>query len=590
MALKPGGIKAIVGLLIVVGFWAVVWGPLNFIIPKGTPTESVIPKQATLVSMPMTPPERVEIISMPSDNVVAGNPFKINLWAWNSQIGQLFANGGPRTTEGSIMAKNGVNVKFERLDDAEKMKSDLVATAKAMSDGNYVEGTNTVGVQIMGDGYAAFIAGLNDALVKIGPEYKAISIGSAGFSVGEDGFWGPTEWKKNPQLAKGGVVSGYLRDGDWNIAIKWLSENGIKNNPDETTYDPEALNWVAASDYIDACNKYITGYEEDRPVVSKGKKTGETKHIAVQAVVTWTPGDVLIAKERGGIVPIVTTREYSGQMPNAIIVIKKWAYENESRTLNFLKSVFEGNLQVLNHEEALYRGGEISAKVYGEQNAEYWVKYYRGTQELDKQGIPVKLGGSRVNTLADNLVLFGPQQAFASTYRTFGDIVVQQYPKLVPSYPPAEEVIDGYFINKLAAQSGTTTQTAQKYKFTESSSLRDVTGNVTYNIQFRSESSEILPGQERELQKLKDQLTIGSALKIVIHGHTDNTGNVDQNMALSEERAFAVKSYLENKYPDVFPINRIAVVAHGQMNPVASNATVDGRAKNRRVEIITGTY
>ena len=74
---------------------------------------------------------------------------------------------------------------------------------------------------IMGDGGAAFLKGLNDTLSKLGPEYRAKVIGSVGYSRGEDKFMGPQQWKDNPQAAMGGVVTGYLRDGDWNIALKW---------------------------------------------------------------------------------------------------------------------------------------------------------------------------------------------------------------------------------------------------------------------------------------------------------------------------------------------------------------------------------
>jgi outer membrane protein OmpA-like peptidoglycan-associated protein len=87
---------------------------------------------------------------------------------------------------------------------------------------------------------------------------------------------------------------------------------------------------------------------------------------------------------------------------------------------------------------------------------------------------------------------------------------------------------------------------------------------------------------------LKDLVIAGGAA-IEIHGHTDNQGNPDKNMQLSEDRAFAVKTWLEAKSATNFPEGRIKVFAHGQTQPLASNSSNDGRSKNRRVEIILGT-
>ena len=179
-------------------------------------------------------------------------------WAWNAQSGMMLATGGKQAAEGSLMCKHGVNLKLIREDNVDTMQSLMLAFAEKLKGGekNPAEGAHFVA--IMGDGSAAFFKGLNDRLKKLGPDYTAAVVGSAGYSRGEDKFMGPPAWKADPQKARGGLVAGYLRDGDWNIALKWLGDNKIPNNPNDTVYDPDALNWHAASDYVDAAQKYIT--------------------------------------------------------------------------------------------------------------------------------------------------------------------------------------------------------------------------------------------------------------------------------------------------------------------------------------------
>ena len=106
-----------------------------------------------------------------------------------------------------------------------------------------------------------------------------------------------------------------------NILLKWAGDNGLKINPDETTFDRNAVNLVSASDFLDAANKYITGYKEKRAFTENGKKLSSDTTAGVDAVATWTPGDVNIAKKKGGLVNIASTRQYSSQLPNITITI-----------------------------------------------------------------------------------------------------------------------------------------------------------------------------------------------------------------------------------------------------------------------------
>ena len=369
-------------------------------------------------------------------------------WAWNAQMGMMYATGGKQAVEGSLMCKNGVNLKLIREDNTDAMQALLVAFAEGLKAGEANPAKGAHFVAIMGDGGAMFLKGLNDRLAKLGPDYVALVVGSAGYSRGEDKFMGPAEWKKDPKRAKGGLVAGVLRDGDWNIAMKWLGDNKIANNPDDTSWDPDALNWVNASDYIDASQKYVSGYCAEL----KHKQTGKKEKHCVDGVVTWTPGDVTVAEQKGGLVNIVSTKEYAMQMPNVIIGNKKWMAANSKLVSGMLAAIFEGGDKVKSGGEALQRAAGISATVYGEKDAAYWERYFKVTTTQDKKGQPVELGGSMVSNLADNLTLFGltgKTNYFAVTYTIFADIVKSQYPALLPSYYSAAEVTDLTYLKAL---------------------------------------------------------------------------------------------------------------------------------------------
>ncbi len=602
MRLKTSG-KIVILILVIGGILGGLklsgWSPSSLMPGKET-TASVVPPKVNLPTGPGSSSTSLDdgSVSLPGGSVANSNGPQIRFlhWAWNAQMGAMYANGGRETTQGSILANKGVSLKFSRQDDVSKMQEALIAFASQHKNGTKQPTNGAHFVAIMGDGAPAFLTAINATLRKLGPDYRAKVVGVIGYSRGEDKFMGPESWRTNPSASKGGVVAGYLRDGDWNIAMKWLGDNGLKNNPDEKTWDPDALNWVAANDYLDACQKYIAGYTEERPVVRNGKRTGETKRITVQAVVTWTPGDVQVAQEKGGLASIVSTKEYNYQMPCTIIGIDRWMRENRSTVEAMLAGFFEGGRAIKTSDAAFQRGAEIVADVFGEKDADadYWARYFKGVRERDRTGLTVELGGSSVNDLTDGLVTFGlvrgGDNLFAATYIAFGDILKQQYPVMFPSYDPVDQIVDtSYMRNLLAANQGAGTVAAAKERVevpTSPMAGAKKISTLKMNIPFNTGSANFAPLAGGQLEKLRRQLVIAGNTTVEIHGHTDNVGNAQTNQGLSEARAFAVKNWLEKKFPLNFPQGRMQVFAHGQSNPVAPNSTPDGKAKNRRVEII----
>ncbi len=112
----------------------------------------------------------------------------------------------------------------------------------------------------------------------------------------------------------------------------------------------------------------------------------------------------------------------------------------------------------------------------------------------------------------------------------------------------------------------------------------ETTGSVTLNIEFDTGKSDVKAQYNDEIKQVADYMKANPNAKIAIQGHTDNVGSEASNLKLSQARADSVKAYLVDKF-GIEP-NRLRAVGYGQTRPIASNATAEGRQKNRRVEAV----
>lgn len=102
-------------------------------------------------------------------------------------------------------------------------------------------------------------------------------------------------------------------------------------------------------------------------------------------------------------------------------------------------------------------------------------------------------------------------------------------------------------------------------------------------IFFDPGKTQLKPGAKRTLQRIAEPLKGDDRIRVTVEGHTDNTGNPEKNMEISEKRAEAVREYLVSVGVSA---DRIMATGKGDAEPVATNKTAAGRQQNRRVELV----
>ena len=242
------------------------------------------------------------------------------------------------------------------------------------------------------------------------------------------------------------------------------------------------------------------------------------------------------------------------------------------------------NYYILNQEdrefdEAEFFDGEKHIRVEGK----LWKKYYHVKDENKtasdlqivrnyenalkaKNGKIIYSGiceGENCGELYDNRVMTG------MISNGTNDIWVQVWPynsgseyelRVIEAQPMVQEVTANVMFNEL-----------------------EKTGFITLYINFDTGKSTIKADSEPQIEQIAEMLRQNPGLIISIEGHTDNVGSYDSNKKLSLDRANSVMSTIASKG---IPQSRMSAAGRGAERPIADNRTEDGRAKNRRVEIV----
>ncbi len=151
----------------------------------------------------------------------------------------------------------------------------------------------------------------------------------------------------------------------------------------------------------------------------------------------------------------------------------------------------------------------------------------------------------------------------------------------VEVYQPWDHVAESYWLTVVEKKA-----LEVKAKVLPAEALKaalDANGHVALYINFDTDKTAMKPESAPIVGEVVKLLTANPALKLTVEGHTDNAGTPPHNQTLSEGRANAVVGAL---MAQGIGMDRLAAKGFGQSKPLAGNDTEDGRAKNRRVELV----
>lgn len=361
------------------------------------------------------------------------------------------------------------------------------------------------------------------------------------FSAGGDVIVSTSKIKSLNDL-KGKSIAVTLGSPSHTFLIWGLQQAGLKYSD---------VNIVATPSAVDAASTFKAG--------------------KVDVAVVWSPDDQDCLKSVPGSKVLVSTKQASKIIPAVFVSKKQVLDENHNSYVALVKGWMIGAQEIKTDPVKRHQAVDIMAAGYG-LPAEF---FENALNQVD------------LANYADNLNLFGMNPNYKGvTGKELYETMHTNYNQLNMStsrIPTWDSVVDTTILRDVNLQ---TQQAAPEPKFTAPTKEMEYTPAIAskmVSISFPSGSAVLDSNGKYIIDKeFAPAAKLAPTMRIRIEGNTDNIGNLQMNMNLSDARAKAVADYLVSEHG--FDRNRFITVGNGPNKPIADNNSDSGRAKNRRTD------
>lgn len=447
---------------------------------------------------------------------------RIRVNVWVGCVGGLVANGGLETAPDSIFGKKGLKVSFKIIDDWTEGASALA--------------TNNVDVMLT----------TLDVYAKDYGQFQEKGFGSHAFlmvdwSRGADGVIGKQGINSIEDLAGKTVAFAPYTPSHF---LLW---NGLK----------------ASGLSTDQRNEIFAKAVHTKDGIEPAVLFAQEK---VDAAVAWDPDMSDAVTKRAGAKKIYDTRIANRMIADILVVSDRFAAKHPQTVLKLAQGWIEGVEFIRTQPDRAY-------------NLIGTIKDFNIPSDLAK----TMLGGVKLADYADNTSFMGTPGSNSDYANIFGQAQdMYRELRMIKRTSNSEDSLDRRYIQQLNG-SFSTASTETPIEYHELSKGATPIATQHRSIYFDPASAHMSLDSRAVVDEIGGQMRAYENTIVDIEGNTDSTGNRPYNMQLSRQRADAVKQYLMEKYG--FPGARFHIAGNGPDKPLDSNASPEGREKNRRTDI-----
>jgi NitT/TauT family transport system substrate-binding protein len=466
-----------------------------------------------------------------------GRPLRVGVVTWPGYAGGIVANNGFKPNKDSIYWNNHkLLVQFMLMEDVD-------ARAKAFARGGK-DGVDIVWSTV--DFWANELSGFLKGGV------KARAIMQVDWSRGGDAIVADQSIRRVEDL-QGKRISLALF-----TPSHWLLEYSLENSSlDDTAQTQIIKSLVGKNASPDARTDFVAG--------------------KVDAAVVWEPDVTEALQKRPGSHILVSSKTAANLIADLMVAREEFIRQHPQVVQAFVQGWLDGTVEA-------NRNSDLAARLLMENEPLY--------KELGEQTTRAGLATVKWADLSDNTKMFGLDGSEPLFDRIFRQASLAWVRRGYIGQPvPPSQAKDDRFLRQIynaVPKEARVAAPKEEFKFParppEQKKREQPVMTRPVNIYFAPGSAALEPNARQVLDQVALTAQTYSNAYIRVEGNTDSTGNPQRNVALSQQRAQAGVNYLVSRYG----LNRARFIAkgNGPRKPVASNATTEGRARNRRTDVM----